>query len=177
MGGGQGIPQAIQERLKKPWGLLICGTFTEITSKIREIIEKEKPPCIVTVGDAVSKNLVESGIYPKLVIVDNKIMRSKITFTLTLPAGEEICVKNPPGTLTQEALDAVESAFKTRRKVKIVIDGEEDLLTLAAVLYAPENSLVIYGQPKEGAVIVKVSKDKKEEVVEILKALKEATKD
>lgn len=177
MGGRQSVPQSLQERLKNPWGLLIRGTFEETAIKIRGIVEKEKPSCIVTVGDAVSKNLVESGICPKLVIVDNKIMRTKITSTFTLPAEEEICVKNPPGTLTQEALSAVEDAFKTRHRVKIVVDGEEDLLTLAAVLYSPENSIVIYGQPNEGAVIVKVTKDKKEEAAEILKALKEATKD
>lgn len=177
MSGRQGIPHTLQERFKKPWGLLIRGTFAETTNKIREIIEKEKPPCVVTVGDVVSRNLVDSGICPKLVIVDNKIMRTNITSTFILPAEKEIYVKNPPGTLTQESLNAVEDAFKTSHRVKIVIDGEEDLLTLAAVLYSPENSMVIYGQPNEGAVIVKVTKDKKEEVVEILKGLKETTKD
>ncbi|MCX8176813.1 MAG: GTP-dependent dephospho-CoA kinase family protein [Candidatus Bathyarchaeota archaeon] len=172
----QSVPQVFQERLKKPWGLLIRGTFTETIGKIREIIEKENPPCIITVGDAVSKNLVENGIYPKLVIIDNKIMRAKITSTFTLPTGDEIRVKNPPGTLTQEALNAVEDAFKTKNRVKIIIDGEEDLLTLAAVLYSPENSIVIYGQPNEGAVVVKVTRDKKGEAVEILKTLRDASK-
>jgi len=45
------------------------------------------------------------------------------------------------------------------------------LLTLAAVLYAPENSFVVYGQPLEGIVVVKVTEQKKKEITEVLKAM------
>jgi uncharacterized protein (UPF0218 family) len=56
------------------------------------------------------------------------------------------------------------------------VDGEEDLLTLIAVLNAPEKSLVVYGQPYEGIVVVKVTAKKKAEAMEILKAMKTASK-
>ena len=54
----------------------------------------------------------------------------------------------------------------------IVVEGEEDLLTLIAVLYAPENSFVIYGQPHSGVVVVKVTGQKKRQVQEFLNAMK-----
>jgi uncharacterized protein (UPF0218 family) len=50
------------------------------------------------------------------------------------------------------------------------------LLALIAVLYAPEKSLVVYGQPYEGIVVVKVTSEKKAEATEILKAMKTVRK-
>ena len=42
-----------------------------------------------------------------------------------------------------------------------MVDGEEDLLALVAVLYAPQNSFVVYGQPHCGIVFVKVTSRRK----------------
>lgn len=170
------ISPKIRTKLKKPWGTLVRGSFSETASVLKDLLKEEKTPFIVAVGDVVSKNLVENKIFPNLLIVDNKVMRTTIRPAL-LHADKVMSVKNPPGTLTPEALNAVEEAFKTKCRVKIVVDGEEDLLTLAAVLYAPENSMVIYGQPNEGIVIVKVTYEKKAEVAEILKEMEKAAKD
>jgi len=167
------IPPELREKLKKPWGKLLRGSFDKTTNEIRVIIKEENSPCVITVGDVVSKNLVEGGIHPKLLIVDNKVMRTNVK-PLPLPEGEEVHVKNPPGTITREAIKAIQEAFKTDRIVKIIVEGEEDLLTPVAVLYAPENSIVVYGQPGEGAVVVKVTKDKKDEAADILKAMNAA---
>jgi len=52
------------------------------------------------------------------------------------------------------------------------VKGEEDLLTLIAVLYSPETALVVYGQPHSGIVVVKVTSEKKAQVKEYLKAMK-----
>jgi uncharacterized protein (UPF0218 family) len=43
-------------------------------------------------------------------------------------------------------------------------------------LYAPENSLIVYGQPYKGIVVVKVTSEKKAEATEILKAMKTVRK-
>jgi uncharacterized protein (UPF0218 family) len=170
------LPQKLRIQLKKPWGTLLRGSFSETASRLKDIVRSEKPPSIISVGDTVSKNLVENKIFPNLLIVDNKVMRTAIKPAL-LPADKEMRVKNPRGTITQEALDTIREALKANCRVKIVVDGEEDLLTLAAVLYAPENSLVVYGQPREGIVVVKATQKKKTEAAEILKAMGKAAKD
>jgi hypothetical protein len=46
------------------------------------------------------------------------------------------------------------------------------LLTLIAVLYAPENAVVVYGQPHTGIVVVKVTPQKKAQAERFLKAMK-----
>lgn len=162
-------------RLKKPLGMLIQGSFNETMTRVRGMIEREKPPAVISVGDTVSRNLVENGVLPKLAIVDNKVMRKK-TRPVDLPAEKEVVAVNPAGTITEEAINAVRDALNRDVNVKILVDGEEDLLTLIAVLYAPENAFVIYGQPRQGAVLIKVTREKRKEIEEILKAMETVRK-
>ena len=160
----------LRRKLKNPIGTLIRGSPNETMKKLKDSVEKENPPMIIAVGDRVSESLAENNMFPDLSIVDNKVMRKRIQ-PIAIVADEVLHVKNPQGTITEEALATIRETLKHNRRVKIVVDGEEDLLTLAAALYAPENSFVVYGQPLEGIVVVKATKQKKKEVTEILKAM------
>ena len=51
----------------------------------------------------------------------------------------------------------------------LVVNGEEDLLTLPAILFAPLNSLVLYGHWQYGIIVVEVDEKIKEKVRKILK--------
>jgi hypothetical protein len=169
------VTPKMRAKLKEPFGTLIQGTFSETMSKLETIAEKEKPPMIISVGDTVSRNLHEHGMNPQLSITDNKRMRKRIQPRI-FPAKSVVRVKNPRGTITEEAITAVREALESNEQTHIIVDGEEDLLTLTAVLHAPEGSLVVYGQPYEGVVLVKVTPEKKAKVMEILKAMKMARK-
>lgn len=163
---------SLQRReLKSPLGLLIEGSFDETIKKLKKLIEKEKPSMIISVGDAVSESLIKKDVFPNVFIVDNKVMRKPIT-SFSAETEETVYVNNPPGTLTEEALREIQRVLKEKKqRVKIVVDGEEDLLTLPAVLYAPENSLVVYGQPQRGIVAVKVTKLEKERVRQVIEGM------
>jgi uncharacterized protein (UPF0218 family) len=162
-------------RLKKPIGTLIRGSYNETIKKLLDMVKEEKPPTIISVGDTVSKNIAKNNVLPQLAIVDNMVMRKSIQ-PIPTAAEKTIHVKNPPGTITEEAITAIQEAIKSNCHVKIIVDGEEDLLTLIAILHAPQNSFVIYGQPYEGIVIVKVTPEKKAEVSEILRAMETVRK-
>jgi uncharacterized protein (UPF0218 family) len=43
------------------------------------------------------------------------------------------------------------------RPVKVIVDGEEDMLALPIISIAPQETFVLYGQPLEGMVIVNVN--------------------
>jgi hypothetical protein len=165
----------LRKKLKKPIGTLIRGSFAETMKILKNMTEKEKSDFLVSVGDTVSRNLTENRMFPQLSIVDNKVMRRNVQ-PVPLTAEQTIHVKNPPGTITEEALGAIQEALKTNCRIKIVVDGEEDLLALIAVLYSPENAFVIYGQPYEGVVAVRATPEKKAEVAEILKAMENVRK-
>ena len=167
------VTPKVLPKLKEPFGMLIKGSFSETMRKLDDIVKKEKPARIISVGDTVSRNLHEYKIIPQLSITDNKSMRKRIQPQI-FPAKKLVNVQNPQGTITEEAIAAIRDALKSRTQVQLLVEGEEDLLTLIAVLEAPENALVIYGQPHEGIVIVKVTKEKKAEAKRILEAMKTA---
>ena len=165
------ITPELRIKLKEPFGTLIQGSFDETMVKMKELVEKEKPARIISVGDVVSRNLHEHRVHPQLTIIDNKSLRDQAVPKM-IRAEKTVYVTNPQGTITKEALIAVKEAVDKNEHTHIVVDGEEDLLTLIAVLYAPENSFVVYGQPYSGIVVVKVTSEKKAQAEEFLKAMK-----
>jgi uncharacterized protein (UPF0218 family) len=142
---------------------------------VREIIAKEAPSAVISVGDRVSRNLEEFHMNPKLTIIDNKCMRKRIR-PQKFKQRRVVNVSNPEGTITEEAIAAVKAAIEMDTSAQIIVNGEEDLLTLVTVVYAPENSLVIYGQPREGIVVVRVTSEKKAEAGAFLEGMKKARK-
>ncbi|HYB92666.1 MAG TPA: DUF359 domain-containing protein [archaeon] len=53
-----------------------------------------------------------------------------------------------------------------------MVKGEEDLLALPAAINAPENSLIAYGQPNKGVVLVRVTKKKRSKIHKIMRSMK-----
>ncbi len=165
------ITPQLRVELKEPFGTLIQGSFDETMSKMKELVEKESPPKIISVGDVVSHNLHEYRIHPQVTIIDNKSLRDNAVQE-TMVAEKTVHVANPQGTITKEAIIAVKEAVEKNEHTHIIVDGEEDLLTLIAVLYAPEDAFVVYGQPHKGIVVVKVTAQKKVQAEKFLKAMK-----
>ena len=51
----------------------------------------------------------------------------------------------------------IKKAFSMTSPVRITVFGEEDLLVLPVCIHAPDNSIVLYGQPNEGLVLVEIT--------------------
>ncbi len=169
------VTPKILKKFKEPFGTLIKGNYSETAEQLQTIIRSQKPPCLISVGDTVSRNLHEQKIIPQLSITDNKSQRKQLSPKL-FRAKRLIQVKNPEGTITEEAVKAIQTALKDNEHTHILVDGEEDLLTLIVVVYAPENALVVYGQPNEGLVVLKVTKEKRAEAQQIWQAMKKIEK-
>ena len=165
------ITPKLRMKFKKPFGTLIQGSFQETMSKMKEAVDKDKPLIIISVGDVVSRNLHEHNIHPLITIVDNRFLRTQ-SIPEMASVEKTVKVDNPQGTITMEAILAIKDAIEEKKHIHIVVKGEEDLLTLIAVLYAPENAFVVYGQPHSGIVLVKVTSEKKAQAQEFLIAMK-----
>lgn len=161
------LTPSLRRKLQKPWGMLLRGSSAEIIEKLKLLVQEHKPSKIICVGDRVSETMLLGGFNVQLFIIDGKIMRQSITLR-ELPADEILHVKNPAGTITDEAFIVVSDAARCNRRIKILVDGEEDLLAMPAVLGAPEPSFVIYGQPYEGIVVVIVTAEMKRLVRDLL---------
>ena len=165
----------MRKQLKKPQGVLIKGSSEKAVKRLKKLVEKEQPPSIISVGDVVSRNMIKHGVSPFLLIVDNKVMREPVQ-PLEVDADQVLYASNPPGTITDEAQTAIKRALEEKGRIKVVINGEEDLLAVIAVLFAPENAFVVYGQPHIGIVVIKVTEETRENMRRIIGAMEESSK-
>lgn len=153
------LPEGLRGDLRKPLGLLLKDT-----KDVLEILRKKRPTRLITVGDIVTSSLLEAGVKPDITVTDSIAMRSPTKKHVREPIGRfrgcEVRVKNPAGTIVPELWEVFE---KLTPPLKVIVEGEEDLTTLPAVLSSPVGSVVIYGQPHEGLVLVEVTEQKKRE--------------
>jgi len=160
----------LRKELKTPLGLLVTGSFEETSRKIAELVNKKKPQRLIAVGDRVSRNLIKSKIPLDVAIIDLKVMRRPIS-PIRFETENTFQASNPAGTLSEEAWIAVERAVNSPGRSKVIIEGEEDLLTLVAVLSAPNGSMVVYGQPKQGIVVLDVNEETKRRIRGIIERM------
>jgi len=165
----------LREELRNPLGALLRGTPKETMNQLKELIAREKPKRIIAVGDVVTRNMLSQGIQPHILIIDGKVMREE-TQPIRIQMDRKVTVSNPAGAITKQAWTVVEQALGQKQPTMIMVEGEEDLLTLVAVLEAPEDWLLVYGQPYEGVVAVKPDATAKHKVRLILDAMEPAPK-
>jgi len=147
----------LRRELKHPLGRLVRGEIPEPYHRIRGELEGARH--VVTVGDVVTENVLKLGIRPSVAIYDHKTKRHEYNPDIETDA-VVMTVQNPAGTVTKALLNAIRKGFglaERGRRVYIKVNGEEDLAAIPAVLYAPYGSLVLYGQPDEGVVLIKVT--------------------
>ncbi|MDD4307373.1 MAG: DUF359 domain-containing protein [Thermoplasmata archaeon] len=109
---------------------------------------------LICIGDVVTLDLLDIGCVPDISIIDYKTKRmpiAEVKARFKNYPQEEISVRNPAGVITQELWDTILNGFEKPRKLRIVVDGEEDLASLACISLAPLGSMVVYGIPGKGA--------------------------
>lgn len=139
--------------MKIPLGLLLPESQADKTNIQKHLPENSY---IVTVGDRTTEKMIEFGLIPSLQIIDNLEKRKKRE-PPKLESATELTVDNPPAEITSNSMDVIKKAFTMKPPVRLTVNGEEDLLVLPVCIYAPENAIVLYGQPNEGLVIVKIT--------------------
>ena len=163
------LTEQVRSSLKKPLGRLLRGSGPDIYREIAQLISTKKPRRVVLVGDAVSRNAVAANLHRDVMIIDNREMRVQ-TKPSDVLARRTFRVRNEPGTIGSDAWAAVNDAIESGDAV-LIVDGEEDLLTLVAMALAPLGSFVIYGQPGEGLVLVEVDDRARKKANSFLKAM------
>ncbi|MFH1835673.1 MAG: DUF359 domain-containing protein [Methanobacteriota archaeon] len=160
--GALRLSPSLRAELKKPLGFL-RGSLVGL-----EVSD------LVCVGDVVSEEAIKLGLNPRVCIFDGVCKREEVGVSQAITSYEafEVSVENPQGLITLKALEAVRESFRREGKTKIKVNGEEDLLTLPVILYAPEGLTVVYGQPNEGVVEVKVNENIKNKVGRIIEEMK-----
>jgi GTP-dependent dephospho-CoA kinase len=161
------LPEEYREALSKPLGRLF--TPKEVAGP-EFAMTAPQGRTVVTVGDRVTETFGSIGRIPEVQIVDSKENR-KPRRAPSLPHATLLGAPNPPGTITLEAVEAIAKAFGSKKPARVLVDGEEDLLAIPAVAYAPVGGAVYYGQPSEGIVMIEVTAEAKERNMRFLKEM------
>ncbi len=162
------LTPGLRRKLKKPLGHFFLATEVRGEDFLALVTGAS---LVVAVGDRMTETLQETtGRSPDVFVVDGMERRSpreipRVAYGSTLKA------RNPAGRITRAARNAVRRAFAGEKPVMVLIDGEEDLLTIPAVIEAPLGAVVFYGQPTKGVVAVQVDERSKASARDILRRM------
>jgi len=162
------LPDDLRDQLKNPLGNLISDNDPNKENIIKKISAES---VIITVGDRTTENMLQLGLKPQIQIIDGLEKRSECAVPADDTINTKLSCKNPPGEITEESIQIIQKAFSCESPVRITVDGEEDLLVLPVCIHAPKNSIVMYGQPNEGLVIVTITPEIRAKVQKILDAM------
>ena len=152
------VPESLRPTLAEKYGPVFTGV--EADRRIRAL------GVFATCGDRVTARAIELGRLPLIGIVDYKTRRQEPVdpeVFRPLAARRSVTVRNPPGLLTEHLRSAIQKLIPEGGGL-IVVEGEEDLGSLALVEYLPNGATVLYGIPGEGVSFVMVDPIAKERV-------------
>jgi len=152
---------------KKPIGILLRNNQVDLDSLSQYL----KNDLTISVGDATTDKLLALGIVPAIQIVDGRERRVERDLPLENYVKVIRC-SNPAGTISKEAVDAFKEALASEKPVRIIVDGEEDLIGAVAIALAPDNSVMFYGQPLEGLVVVTVNNESRSKLKEVINKIR-----
>ncbi|MGY5140146.1 MAG: GTP-dependent dephospho-CoA kinase family protein [Candidatus Nitrosopumilus sp. Bin_571-38] len=150
--------------MKTPLGILLPESQVD-KSNIEKYLSDNS--YIITVGDRTTEKMINFGLIPSLQIIDGLEKREKRE-PPKLDNATELTVDNPAAEITPQSIAMIKKAFTLQNPVRLFVNGEEDLLVLPVCIHAPENAVVLYGQPNRGLVIVRITPEIRNKVETLL---------
>jgi uncharacterized protein (UPF0218 family) len=152
-----------EKALKKPFGLLVPDAQAT-KKKIGFILKGAKK--VIAVGDATTERLAGFGFIPDIAVVDGKERRS----ARSVPSyrAKEMRCKNTAGAISKDAVIVLKDVLAEKQPVRVLVEGEEDMLALPLFVMAPIGAVVLYGQPLEGLVAVKITGAKRKQAKDLM---------
>jgi pantetheine-phosphate adenylyltransferase len=165
------MPESLRKVLQKPLGKIYKSVGAIFKSLKKSVM-------IIAVGDIIVDSLLKERIDPDVKVIDFRSRRERTD----LFAEHQLEKKGPslinnPGTINLKTADVLKQMIRLRSVLNkdgpynswLVIEGEEDLLALPAILFAPLGSLVLYGHWEHGIIAVEIDEKIKEKVRKIIK--------
>ena len=159
------LPENLRDQFKLPLGNLINDTNPEKNEIIKKIYSESS---VITVGDRTTEVLLNLGLIPHIQVVDGLEKRNPHEIPVIDTLNTELTCENPSAEITDESLSTIKKAFSSEPPVRIIVNGEEDLLVLPICIHAADNSIIMYGQPNEGLVIIQITPDIRAKIQKLL---------
>ncbi len=166
------LPDSLRPELQKPLGHIIAN------AECKAHIVSHRDDILIAVGDVTTETILYCGVQPSLIVVDLHVERKpyQSLSAYKFPKKYQIVhLSSGPGFISRDAIRAIgvwKSGIPLRRRLAMIVKGEEDLLVLPAIAAAPIGSVVYYGSPPisgtEGLVEVTVTREIKQKVKELM---------
>ena len=157
------IKSKMRVDLKIPLGELVREKDVS-RETLKQFFESARDLITVTVGDRTTERMHEFGLSPLLEIIDSVEKRSRRIPPLN-SENDRLIFKtvNNAGSINSDALSLLSlclDRIEQGSKLRLEVEGEEDLLALPIIAFYPVTTVTFYGQPNEGMVIVRSSDDR-----------------
>ena len=162
------LPDSLRDQLKIPLGILLPIDQDNKTN-IQKYLSDDS--YIITVGDRTTEKLIDFDLIPSLQIIDGLEKRIKRDI-IKLGSAFELKIDNPAAEITLESIEIIKKAFEMTPPIRLTVNGEEDLLVLPVCIHAPKNSVVLYGQPNKGLVLVEITAEIRNKAQTLLDMMK-----
>ena len=162
------LPNSLRDQLKIPLGVLLpIGQDNKIN--IKKYLSDDS--YIITVGDRTTEKMINFDLIPSLQIIDGLEKRIKRDI-IKLGNASELNIDNPAAEITMQSIEIIKKAFTMNSPIRLTVNGEEDLLVLPVCIHAPENSVILYGQPNKGLVLVQITTEIRNKAQALLDLMK-----
>jgi len=154
------VPERLRPALSRGYGFVVEGSDRgEVIERVISVVRGRR---VWSVGDVVTKSFIEAGYIPSVAVIDRATLREERVETSPIEevyrrAGAVIQVSNPRGSISSEAIEAIKSiANRASEKFLVVVEGEEDLLSLIIAGVAGYGEVLVYGVPGRGVAVVEI---------------------
>ena len=162
------LPDSLRDQLKIPLGVLL-PIGQDNKRNIQKYLSDDS--FIITVGDRTTEKMIDFDLIPSLQIIDGLEKRIKRDI-IKLGNAFELKIDNPAAEITLESIEIIKKAFTMHSPIRLTVNGEEDLLVLPVCIHAPENSVILYGQPNKGLVLVQITTEIRNKAQALLDLMK-----
>jgi uncharacterized protein (UPF0218 family) len=171
------LTKKLRKKLAKPFGMIFKEP--EAARNVHKYLKENRTKLLISVGDVTSSELIRYGRFPHVCFIDGKAKRKKYSASWDWSGVIKTRITNPAGKLFKPVCHKIDHIIKCAitpscyREYKmnrfiVFVKGEEDLLVIPCVKYAPIGSIIVYGQPDVGIVLIEVNEKAKAKVEEIL---------
>lgn len=153
-----------RQKLKAPYGKIIA------VDNLQNIITTMQPTQRAVVGDTTLSTFIQQNILVDIGVYDEVAQREPTKIVLESLERKKN-TKYTQNFITNNAGEISQSAVKNIRKILnkslqlIKVAGEEDLLVIPLALLMPLQSVIFYGQPEIGIVMIEVTEKSKETIM------------
>ena len=162
------LPDSLRDQLKIPLGVLL-PIGQDNKRNIQKYLSDDS--FIITVGDRTTEKMIDFDLTPSLQIIDGFEKRIKRDI-VKLGDAFELQIDNPAAEITLQSIEIIKKAFTMNPPIRLTVNGEEDLLVLPVCIHAPENSVILYGQPNKGIVLVQITAEIRNKAQALLDLMK-----